>query len=234
MIEGVSYPLGQITTDILNLDEQVLQDTENRIAVFLSEARFFLEQQKDSAVFPMQEKQNTVWDVVFTLPFYRELPMDEHAARNLFLMLLSDREKWHETLTEGTEGNKMMCEFISRPEYFPESLRNFRGQVSGMLDLYFEQLLRRSGAAYAAAYSRYFRDMVSAGPLFFKEADFEQSFSVQLKFTPLHHPSDIETPILGEELEFSALSHFLYTDFYRGLIVGNAPRRCHNREAIFC
>ena len=39
--------------------------------------------------------------------------------------------------------------------------------------------------------------------------------------------------MLVEELEFSALSHFLYTDFYRGLIAGNAPRRCHNCGRFF-
>lgn len=233
LIGGASHPLGQITTDVLNLNEQILQDAENLISVFLIEAHSFLEQKKDSVVFPLQEKLNAVWDVVFTLPFYRELPMDEQTSRNLFPMLLSDNEKRNEALTEGTEGNKMLHEFISRLEYFPESLRNFRGQVSGMLDLYFGQLTHRSSATYAAAYSRYFRDMVSAGPLFFGEIDFEQSFSIQLKFTPLHHPSDKGTPILGEELEFSALSHFLYTDFYRGLIAGNAPRRCHNCGRYF-
>lgn len=233
LIGGDSHPLGQITTDVLNLDEQILRDTENRIAVFLNEAHICLEQKEDSAVFPMQEKLNAVWDAIFTLPFYRELLMDEKTARDLFPTLLTDREKWNEALTEGTEGNKMMREFFSRLEYFAESLRNFRGQIFGMLELYFEQLPRRSSAAYAAAYLKYFQDMASAGQLFFRKSDFEQSFSAQLKFTPLHHPANTGMPILGEEVEFSALSHFLYTDFYRGLIAGNAPRRCHNCGRYF-
>ena len=29
------------------------------------------------------------------------------------------------------------------------------------------------------------------------------------------------------------MSHFLYTDFYRGLMAGNAPRRCHNCGRYF-
>ncbi len=233
LIGDASFPLGQITTDMLNLDERVLMDTENRIDAFLEEARTLLEQKKDSVAFPVQEKLNAVLDVVFTLPLYRKLPIDERTARNLFPLLLADKEKWDEALTEGTEGYKMMCEFISHLEYFPESLRNFRGQVSIMLDLYFEDLTRRGTTAYAVAYSGYFRDMASAGPLFFGDVDFEQSFSVQLKFTPLDHPSDDGTPALGEAVEFSTLSHFLYTDFYRGLIAGNAPRRCHNCGRYF-
>jgi len=181
----------------------------------------------------VQEKLNAVWDVVFSLPLYRDLPMDERTSRNLFPMLLSDNKKWNEAFTEGTEGNKMMYEFISRLEYLPESLRNFIGQVSGMLEFYFEKLPRRNSAAYAEACARYFRDMSGAGPLFSGGKPFEQSFSVQVKFTPLRHPAKNGKNILAEQAEFSALSHFLYTDFYRGLIAGNAPRRCHNCGRFF-
>jgi len=232
-IGGKTLPLGQTTTDILNLDRQVLTEIENRICAFQAKIRELLEQKNNSAVFPAQEKLNAVWDVVFTLPFYRDLPMDEQSSRNVFPMLLSDKKKWNEVFTEGTEGNKMMREFASRLEYFPESLRNFIGQVSGMLELYFEQLTRRNSAAYAAAYSKYFRDMASAGPLFFGDKTFEQSFSVQVKFTPMRHPAKNGKNILAEQAEFSTLSHFLYTDFYRGLIAGNVPRRCHNCGRFF-
>lgn len=232
-IGGKTLPLGQTTTDILNLDGQVLTEIEKRISAFQAEIRELLEQKNNSAVFPTQEKLNAVWDVVFTLPFYHDLPMDERSSRNVFPMLLSDKKKWNEVFTEGTEGNKMMREFVSRLEYFPESLRNFIGQVSGMLELYFEQLTRRNSAAYAAAYSKYFQDMASAGPLFFGDMIFEQSFSVQVKFTPMRHPAKNGKNILAEQAEFSALSHFLYTDFYRGLIAGNAPRLCHNCGRYF-
>lgn len=232
-IGGKTLPLGQTATDILNLDGQVLTEIKNRICAFQAEIRELLEQKNNGAVFPVQEKLNAVWDVVFTLPLYRDLPMDEWTSRNLFPMLLSDNKKWNEAFTEGTEGNKMMQEFVSRLEYFPESLRNFIGQVSGMLEFYFEQLTRRNSAAYAEAYAKYFRDMASAGPLFSGGMPFEQSFSVQVKFTPMRHPAKNGKNTLAEQAEFSALSHFLYTDFYRGLIIGNAPRRCHNCGRFF-
>lgn len=127
----------------------------------------------------------------------------------------------------------MLLEFISQLEYFPESIRNFRGQISGMLDFYFEKLTRRSSAAYAEAYARYFQEMAATGALFFGDTPFEQSFPIQVRFTPMRHPTMKAKIILAEEAEFSALSHFLYTDFYRGLITGNAPRRCHNCERFF-
>ena len=152
-----SLPLGQITTDILNLDEQVLyRDRKPYLHISKGNAQALLEQKNDSAVFPLQEKLNAVWDVVFDLPFYRDLPMDEWTSRNLFPILFADKEKWMSQLTEGTEGNKMMREFLSRMEYFAESIRNFREQITGMLDFYFEKLPRRNSMAYAEAYASYF------------------------------------------------------------------------------
>ena len=233
MIGDTSLPLGQITTDIMNLDEQVLTEIENRINAFLKEMGVFFEQKNDSAVFPVQKKLNAVWDVGFDLPLYRDLPMDERTSRHLFPMLLADKDKWEEAVVEGTEGNKMLLEFVSRLEYFPESLRNFRGQITGMLEFYFEKLTRHNSAAYAEAYARYFQEMAAAGALFFGDTPFEQSFPIQVKFTPMRHPAMNEKIVMAEEAGFSALSHFLYTDFYRGLIAGNAPRRCHNCGRFF-
>ena len=63
--------------------------------------------------------------------------------------------------------------------------------------------------------------------------DFEQSFPVQVKFVPVKHPAESGKVILAEQAEFTYLSHFLYTDFYRGLTAGNAPRRCHNCGRYF-
>lgn len=70
-------------------------------------------------------------------------------------------------------------------EYFPESLRNFRGQVMGMLEFYFEPIKRRGADAYAAAYAQYFSDMRAAGAMLPDMNDFEQSFPVQVKFVPM-------------------------------------------------
>lgn len=64
--------------------------------------------------------------------------------------------------------------------------------------------------------------------MLFDANDFEESFPVQVKFVPMKHPTEDDKVILAEQAEFTYLSHFLYTDFYRGLRMGNAPRRCHN------
>jgi hypothetical protein len=127
----------------------------------------------------------------------------------------------------------MFEEFLSGLECFLESLRNFRGQLDGMLELYFEPLSRRNAEAYAEAYAAYFTDMAAAGELFFPEQEFSQSFPAQLCFGPMPHPMEAGKVLLSEKVEFRYLFHFLYTDFYRGLMVGNAPRRCHNCGRYF-
>ncbi|MDA8229362.1 MAG: DUF6076 domain-containing protein [Desulfitobacterium hafniense] len=230
---GASFPLGQITTDFLNTDEQDIAEIDKRVREFTTGMRALFNHKNIDAVIPLQEKLNAVWDVIFTLPLYRDLPLDIHSSLNLLPMLFADKQKWAEVFQDNSQGNKMFIEFLDKMEYLAESIRNFRGQIAGMLELYFENLTRRNSEAYAQAYSNYYRDMADAGALLFGDLPFEQGFPVKVRFTPLRHPTDKGKSMLAEEAEFSYLSHFLYTDFYRGLIAGNMPRRCHNCGRFF-
>ncbi len=232
-LDGTAFPLGQLTTDILNLDNKLLTAIDQRAKDFISAVWPLLQEKTDSAASSAQERLNAVWDLIFELPVYRSLRLDTETSRNLFPALLSDQAKWSETLDINSDGHRMFEDFLSGLEYFSESLRNFRGQVQGMLELYFEPLSRRNTEAYAQAYATYFTDMAAAGDLFFPNQEFEQSFPAQICFVPMAHPTEAGKAILAEKAEFSYLSHFLYTDFYRGLMAGNAPRRCHNCGQYF-
>jgi hypothetical protein len=230
---GASFPLGQITTDFLNINEQILTEIDKRVREFTTGMRALFKHKNNDAVIPLQEKLNAVWDVIFTLPFYRDLPLDIHSSHNLFPMLFADKQKWAEVFQDNSKGNKMFMEFLDKLEYFTESICNFKGQIAGMLKLYFENLTRRNNGVYAQAYSNYYRDMSDAGALLLGDLPFEQGFPAKVRFTPLRHPQGKGKLLIAEEVEFSYLSHFLYTDFYRGLIAGNMPRRCHNCGRYF-
>lgn len=232
-LDGTAFPLGQLTTDVLNLDGKMLTMIDQRVNDFISAVWPLLQEKTDSAASSAQERLNAVWDLVFELPVYRSLRLDKETSRNLFPTLLSDSGKWAETIDVSSDGHRMFEDFLSGLEYFSESLRNFRGQVQGMLELYFEPLSRRNTEAYAQAYAAYFTDMVAAGGLFFLDQEFEQSFPAQICFVPMAHPTEAGKVILAEKAEFNYLSHFLYADFYRGLMAGNAPRRCHNCGRYF-
>ncbi|OQB26107.1 MAG: hypothetical protein BWY11_00057 [Firmicutes bacterium ADurb.Bin182] len=231
--EGASFPLGQMTTDFLNLDVKVLQEIHRRARDFVKDARALFRKKNSGAVLPAQEKLNAAWDVIFDLPFYRSLPLNIYGSRNLLPALLQDKALWDELMKDGSERNKSFMVFIDKLEYFAQSIENFRGQIANMLELYFEKLPRRNSEAYAVAYAKYYRDMIGGGALLVPGTPFGQEFDVKVKFVPLPHPTEKGKPILAEEMEFSYLSFFLYTDFYRGLIAGNAPRRCHNCGRYF-
>ena len=131
---GTVFPLGQLTTDVLNLDGKVLTEIDRCVNHFISVVWTLLQEKTDSAARSAQERLNAVWDLVFDLPVYRSLRLDTETAWNLFPDLLPDRAKWSEVLDVDSEGHRMFGDFLSGLEYFAESLRNFRGQLNGMLD----------------------------------------------------------------------------------------------------
>ncbi|MEG0321620.1 MAG: DUF6076 domain-containing protein [Oscillospiraceae bacterium] len=231
-VNGKAFPLGQCATDILNLDSNLLTELDRRIGKLMPSVKNFFREKTDSAAHSTQELLNAVWDLVFTLPVYRDLQMDTAASYNLFPLLLADEEKWIEVQDATSEGHAMFQKFLEGLEYFPESIRTFRGQISGMLDFYFEPLTRRSVDAYAGAYARYFSEMRAVEGIF-GDGPFEQSFPTEIQFVPMAHPAQEGKALLAEKAAFSYLTQFLYTDFYRGLMGGNVPRRCHNCGRYF-
>ena len=115
---------------------------------------------------------------------------------------------------------------------FADRLLNFRGQISGMAERYFEPLERRNSGAYAEAYADFYGQMISVGARLFNE-DFEQSFPMEVNFVPMMHPTEEDKLFIAEKATFRCLTDFLRTEFYRGLAIGNAPRRCHNCGRYF-
>lgn len=74
--------------------------------------------------------------------------------------------------------------------------------------------------------------MISLDAWLFEE-DFEQSFPMEVGFVPMMHPTEEGKIFIAEKATFNSLADFLRTEFYRGLAIGNAPRRCHNCGRYF-
>ena len=66
-----------------------------------------------------------------------------------------------------------------------------------------------------------------------KDADWEVRVDVAIEFVPVSNLDESHRPLIAEKLQFNNLINFLYADFYRGLIHGNCPRRCHNCGKYF-
>lgn len=134
--------------------------------------------------------------------------------------------------TPGTEGYAMYQEFLKSLPHLTDSIRVFQNQIATMTEHYFEPLKRRNSAAYAQAYSQFYGQMVSITAHYFHE-DFEQSTPVEVSFVPMMHPTQEGSIFVAEKTTFQSLLDFLQVEFYRGLAVGNAPRRCHNCGKYF-
>ena len=76
-VGGQDFPMGQCCVDNMNLDEATLTEIAQRALALLPPAQNLLKEKTDRAAASAQEKLNAVWDVIFALPVYRELRMDE-------------------------------------------------------------------------------------------------------------------------------------------------------------
>ena len=122
------------------LDGEILAEIDRCENDLMPAVQTLYQEKTDSAARSAQECLNAVWDLIFELPFYRDLSLDVKASRTLFPTLLTNRAKWAEVLDVNAEGRRMFEDLFSALKYFTESLRNFRGQVGRMLELYFEPL----------------------------------------------------------------------------------------------
>ena len=225
-------PVGQCCVDIMNLEEAVLNEIDRRVQMFVPAAQALLTEKTVQAARNAQEKLNAAWEVIFTLPVYRDLRMDESCNYHTFERLLADGAKWSAVQDPASEGSAMYHGMVDGLVAFATSLRNFRRQIEVMSERYFEPLTRRNSTAYAEAYSYFYADMAYVGARLFQE-DFAQSFPMEVCFVPMFQDEEETGIFIAEKATFNSLADFLRTEFYRGLALGNAPRRCHNCGKYF-
>ena len=231
-IGGKEFPIGQSVVDVMNLDESVLDEIERRAKAFVPTARNLLTEKTDSAAALAQEKLNAVWDIIFSLPVYRDLKMDEECNYHTLQRLKADPAKWAEVQDPASEGYAMYQGMMIELVCFAERLRELRQFIAIMEKNCLEPLKRRSRETYAEAYSHFYAKVLSAGAQIFGNK-FETGIPMKISFVPMFHPTEEGKIFIAEKAEFHSLMNFLQTEFYRGLVLGNAPRRCHNCGKYF-
>ena len=226
------YPIGQCCVDVMNMDEAILDEINLRVKALVPAAQRLLTEKTDSAAALAQERLNAVWDIIFSLPVYRDLKMDEESNYNTFQRLMEDKEKWAQVQEPASEGyaiyQRMLIELIC----FADKLRGLRQLIAILTEKCLEPLKRRNSAAYADAYSYFYAQMLFADVQVFGD-EFEQGIPMEVNFVPMMHPTEEGAVFIAEKATFSSLMDFLQTEFYRGLAKGNAPRRCHNCGRYF-
>lgn len=196
---------------------------------FVPAAREMLAAKDEKASPAVQEKLNVVFDLLLEVPPHQDMDLDIRTSYHVFPMLVEDKEKWNEVTTPGTDDFKRMENFISTIENLSQEMIRVLNQIGAILALHFEELTRRTKDAYAFAFTRYYMTALKNAP----DMDWELKTDAAIEFVPVYGFDDSHRPIIAERMQFNNLTSFLYIDFFRGLIHGNCPRRCHNCGKYF-
>lgn len=225
------YPVGQCVVDILNLEEEVLDGIDQGMKDFYHAVRNVWLEDTEESVYQAREKLRDVWKLASNLPVYRDLDIDwsQPVKQNAPLL----EKFWSRLRRISPEGRAEVDEYLRTLTGASELLRIFRKQIALMLEGYFEPLDRRNPEAYAVGMFKFYSDMVTAELMGQDTYELDHSFPLKVRFVPMLSPSDGEKIILAEQARFLNLLDFLEVEFFRGLAVGNTPRRCHNCGKYF-
>ena len=243
LIDGKSIPLGQISTEVLNYpDEQLLALREklNTLLQCIQTKLMNPDVQKTfSLVNETQEKLNSVLCDIFSLPLFSFLDMDREKAESMLITAFSQfPDEFQKMVTSGTAEQAIFMEYVFKLVSIPDELHSFKAYTSVLLDFYMERLKLRNPESYAVGVYDFFSNTEllneiasSLPPCPFQF--YRQTCGVMLEFTTMPHPEQKERYILAERMVFHRLGEFLHTDFFRGLMHGHTPRRCHNCGSFF-
>ena len=230
-VRGQEYPIGQCVVDILNLEEEELRRIDQSLLDFYRAVQSVWKEDTEESVQQAQEKLRYVWRLASNLPVYRDLDIDWSQPLKQNAPLLE--KFWSRLRQISPEGRAEVDKYLRTLTGTSKLLHVFRKQIALMLDGYFEPLDRRNPEAYAVGMFQFYSDMATAEIMGQATYELDHSFPVKVRFVPIVSPSDGETIILAEQARFLNLLDFLEVEFFRGLAVGNAPRRCHNCGKYF-
>lgn len=223
--------LGEITTEFLNLDFNIFKELDELAQAFAGSARKMMEEKDRSVVPEVQRKLNQFLELLWILPPYPSMPREQSAACQLFPRLAEQEETWQEMDDPKSETNFELTQWINEIDWLPYQLEWCYNQTSLIVDQYLEPLTKRTKDAYAFAFLCYCRDRDRAAFLLPNPSDEGTISNTELSFVPIQdHSGQV---VLGEVLRFNDLVSFIKTDFYRGLMHGNAPRKCQNCGKFF-
>lgn len=242
-IDGTLLPIGQVSTEILNLPNEILHDLQEAVLgsfAVVREKLFHPDIKKDLAVVTeAQDKLNRILQLLFTVPPFCYMDLDKEFDCNFLLHCFKNfPDEFLKMVTIGTRENCFLADFFGKLCSSVEEIIAFKSYVDIMLTLYFEHLKKRNSEHYAIGVFRFLEDtellnniaaQLPQRPSFL----FLQRQSATIEYTPMPNPENKMEYTLTERMMFQTIGAFLHIDFFRGLMSGNAPRRCHNCGTYF-
>lgn len=242
-IDETLLPLGQISTDVLNLDSDTfaaLHEKNNALFAAVEHQLFNPETKKDLALADaLQRRLNDVLDIVYELPLYCFLGIDREFGKKLFLHAFQNEPAlWEKLCDPQSMETAALAGLLMALKAIVEEGASFRAYVTVLLDFYYDRLNRRNTEHYAIGLYDFLRNIPmqheiekSLPP--YPGFQFLQSRKAYIEYTTMPNPDNEKEYIIAERLVFDSLGAFLHVDFFRGLMHGNAPRRCHNCGRFF-
>jgi hypothetical protein len=237
-------PLGQVSTDVLNLpDDLLMPELQKRIHTLFTAVEqelFNPNTKKDAALAnALQRKLNDVLDIVCVLPLYRSLQIDWEFGRNLLPHTFQNETEMFARLCDPSSAEAaVFAGLLTALRAIIEDGLSFRTYISVLLDFYYEKLNRRNSEHYAVGLYDFLRNIPMQQQIAqslppYPGFQFLQSRRARIEYTTMPNPDNEKEYIIAERMVFDSIGAFLHVDFFRGLIHGNAPRRCHNCGRFF-
>jgi len=242
-IDGTILPLGQISTDVLNLSNDVLLDFYKKSGLLCDEVdRCILDPQRKKDIVlaeTLQSRLNDVLEIMYELPLYRTLDIDRSFGSRLFLHTYQhEQETFQNLFTPYSFESVALNGFLSSLKLSASEAISFRLYVQELVDRYYERLKRKNSAHYAIGLYDFLRNRSKQQELEqvlppIPGFGFVQARKAMVEYTTMPNPANPKEYMVAERMVFNSLGAFLHVDFFRGLMHGNAPRRCHNCGRFF-
>lgn len=230
--------LGYYATQALRMDTRILNKIDVAVLKFKEEFQVFLAARDASSAAIAQQELNHLWSLIGKLPAYDLLQKYDNRASYLIRYMRQHPDEVDDMLTIGTDRNRMMNEWLEKLDRLTEPLRLFIRNTAVMLDDFFEDLPSRKSEEYAKSYGSFRHMIYSAFNTEQENADDLSDAETLQFFYPVRlsyvtHTSKTGKVSLAERMHFEDLVSFLYVDFFKGMAVGNLPRRCQNCKKFF-
>lgn len=234
-------PLGQCTTEVLNLPDDTLLEMNNsrNALVEAMQTLYHPGAKKDlAAVTEIQNRLNKVLDLAMALPPFQYLIEADFGHSMLVDVFSSQPEGFLAMTNRQTHQGEVFYHFIFKLLSIIDETIAFKKYISAMLDLYFEQLNKRNEEHYAVGVYSFFTDAklvndIRATMPPMPSFDFTQTREVGVEYAPMRNPGNEKEYLIAERMVFGSIGAFLHVDFFRALMQGHCPRRCHNCGTYF-
>lgn len=241
IVAGEEYPLGYFAAEALEADDALLEELKKLTQRASEEFDVFLTARTGSSAGMAIQELDRAWALIRQLPLYNKIPYRDgcgSVVSGIVHDLRGDEQKHDRMLTAGTRENELLRRWHGRYECMADDFKRFQYDTEDMLTDHFEELLSRRPEAYAAA----FEACMASFQENYMETDDEEdiaymngrrvNFPVSISFS-VERDQKTGQPFMVERMTFEDLISFLYMDLYRGMAVGNVPRRCHNCDRWF-